>query len=129
MNVHYPTYPPDAILSLVEIAQALHLDRKTVSRLAYSIGGRRFGRRWRFRWGTVMESFNADKTETEGQLLACESGDQWSASGQQAFSGWPNKRAGMGRGEKLGGATEKGIARANGKTEDSFGLRAALGVG
>ena len=62
----FPEYPPDAILSLTQMAEALHLDRKTVVRLASVLGGRRFGRRWRFRWGSAMEVFNANANQGQG---------------------------------------------------------------
>ena len=51
----------DAILTLKEVAQALRLDPRTVKEVAFALGGRRIGYRWRFRWGTVLEYFsNAD---------------------------------------------------------------------
>ena len=50
-----PVWEADDVLSLDEVATALRLDRRTVRRVAFQLGGKRFGRRWRFRWGTVME--------------------------------------------------------------------------
>ena len=49
----------DDILTLAEVSAALRLDPRTVRRVASRIGGRRIGNRWRFRWGTVMEFFDA----------------------------------------------------------------------
>lgn len=73
----YPEYPPDAILSLTQTCEALHLDRKTVVRLASVLGGRRLGRRWRFRWGSVMEVFNANANQIQRECLAGQSPNQW----------------------------------------------------
>ena len=49
---------PDDILSLAELAKVLQLDPRTVKRVATQLGGKCFGTRWRFRWGTVMRYFN-----------------------------------------------------------------------
>ena len=43
------------ILTLKEVAQELRLDPRTVKEVAFALGGRRIGYRWRFRWGTVLE--------------------------------------------------------------------------
>ncbi len=126
----YPEYPPDAILSLTQISRALNLDRKTVVRLASDLGGRRFGRRWRFRWGSVMEVFNANANQIQRQCLAGQSDNQRPGGGQQDISARAQEGPGMDTSPKVG-AQKKGRnsqcpeARAG----DSYGLRSALGLG
>ncbi|MDE7065390.1 MAG: hypothetical protein K2O70_07980, partial [Desulfovibrionaceae bacterium] len=101
-------YLPDAILTLSEVCAALRLDPRTVKRIACHLGGRRTGRRWRFRWGTVMEFFNAYETQESGRLLARAGGRQRKTDGQQGVPSGPREGAGVDRRQKLGGATKKG---------------------
>ena len=62
------------ILTLKEVAQELRLDPRTVKEVAFALGGRRIGYRWRFRWGTVLEYFsNADVETGQRKLLDGES--------------------------------------------------------
>ena len=62
------------IMTLKEVAQALCLDPRTVKEVAFVLGGRRIGYRWRFRWGTVLEYFsNADVKTGQEKLLDGES--------------------------------------------------------
>ncbi len=126
----YPEYPPDAILSLKQMAEALHLDRKTVVRLASVLGGRRFGRRWRFRWGSAMEVFNANANQGQGQCLACQGSNQWSGGGQQDFSTRAQERPGMDAGQTMGNRKKKGNSQSPKQQDgDAYGLRSALGLG
>lgn len=125
-----PEYPPDAILTLTEISKALHLDRKTVVRLASELGGRRFGRRWRFRWGSVMEVFNANANQSQGECLAGQSSNQWPGGGQQDISARAQERHGVDAGPAMGNRKKKGNPAGAGKQEsDAYGLRSALGLG
>lgn len=126
----YPEYPADAILTLTQISKALRLDRKTVVRLASVLGGRRFGRRWRFRWGSVMEVFNANANQSQGQCLAGQSPNQWQGGGQQDISARAQKRPGVDAGPAMGNRKKKGNpAGAEQQESDAYGLRAALGLG
>ena len=129
-GVIYPEYPPDAILSLNQMAAALHLDRKTVVRLASMLGGRRFGRRWRFRWGSAMEVFNANANQGQGECLAGQSDNQWAGGGQQDFSSWAQERPRVDAGAPVGDRKKKGNSRSSKSQDgDAYGLRAALGLG
>ena len=66
------------ILTLKEVAQELRLDPRTVKEVAFALGGRRIGYRWRFRWGTVLEYFsNADVETGQRKLLDGESHREW----------------------------------------------------
>ena len=58
------TYHYDNFLTIQELSKALRLDRRTIEGVAYDLGGRRFGNRWRFHWGTVVEYFRNANTET-----------------------------------------------------------------
>lgn len=60
----------DDILTLTEVAAALRLDPRTVRRVASELGGRRCGSRWRFRWGTVMEWFDAYTVKASKQRMS-----------------------------------------------------------
>lgn len=125
------SYLPDSILTLTEVSQALRLDQRIVSRIASQLGGKRVGRYWRFRWGTVMEYFSdANIEERSGKRLAGQSDNKRRNSGQQVFSGGSEKRAGMDGRETMGDSKEK---RNSGKNQpeypDAYGLRAALGLG
>ena len=126
----FPEYPPDAILSLTQMAEALHLDRKTVVRLASVLGGRRFGRRWRFRWGSAMEVFNANANQGPGQCLAGQGSNQWPGGGQQDFSARAQERPGVDAGQTMGNRKKKGNSSgSNSQDGDAYGLRSALGLG
>ena len=119
----------DDILTLAEVSAALRLDPRTVRRVASRIGGRRIGNRWRFRWGTVMEFFDAYANQSERQRLAGKSNRQRQGGGQQTVSAGPEKGAGMARGTTVGGVTERGIPARSCRENDPHGLRAARGLG
>lgn len=124
-------YLPDSILTLDEVAQALRIDQRCLRRLAYALGGKRVGRCWRFRWGTVMEYFSdANFEERSRQFMAGESYNKWRNDGHQIFSARSEKRARMDGGSPMGDRQKKRANRKHDqKDEDSFGLRAALGLG
>lgn len=124
-------YLPDSILTLPEVAQALRLDQRIVSHIALELGGRRIGRRWRFRWGTVMEFFNnANFEKRSRECVAGESDNKWTNLGHQVFPSRSEKRAGMDGRAEMGSGKEKGIASGHRKKEeDAFGLRDILGLG
>ena len=90
------------------MAQALRLDQRIVSHIALELGGRRIGRRWRFRWGTVMEFFNNANFEKRSR-------NAWLArviiNGQildtQVFPSRSEKRAGMDGRAEMGSGKEK----------------------
>ena len=102
-----PVWEADDVLSLDEVATALRLDRRTVRRVAFQLGGKRFGRRWRFRWGTVMEFFNAHETQEPGELLAGACRHRRPAGGQQGFPSGPQQRPGVDGGQDMGGRAKK----------------------
>ena len=124
-------YLPDDILTLREVARALRVDPRTVRRIAFTLGGKRFGCSWRFRWGTVMEYFkNANTEKRPRRYLACACPDQWQGGGFEGFSSRQAERARMGSSPKLGNPAKKGNSgRFGGKAEDAHGLGAILGVG
>lgn len=63
--------PYDAILTLRQVAAKLRLDPRTLRGVAVDMGGRRFGRCWRFHWGAVMEYFtNAKFAYRQKQSMA-----------------------------------------------------------
>ncbi|WP_077071226.1 hypothetical protein [Mailhella massiliensis] len=82
------SYALDEILTLKEVAQALRLDPRTVKEVAFALGGRRIGYRWRFRWGTVLEYFsNADVETRQRKLLGGESHRERQADSLQNVPG------------------------------------------
>lgn len=125
----FSAYTPDSILSLKQLAKALRVDPRAITRIASQLGGRRFGRSWRFRWGTVMEYFNAYETQKQRWQLAGEGSDQRPAGGQQTFSGRPEKRPRMDGGKEMGSGAEGGTFKKHDEAGDAFGLRIALGLG
>ena len=124
-------YLPDDILTLREVARALRVDPRTVRRIAFALGGKRFGCSWRFRWGTVMEYFkNANTEKRPRRYLAGSCADQGQDCRLESFSSRQAERARMDRGQKLGNPAKKGNSgRFGGKAEDAHGLGAILGVG
>ena len=127
--MNFPEYPPDAILTPEEVSAALRLDRRTIVRLASEPGGRRFGRRWRFRWGSVMEVFYANANQGERECLACQGDNQRGGGGQQDFPSGAPEGAGMDGGSAMGNQEKRGnFKRPKVEGKDDFGLRAALGV-
>ena len=125
------SYLPDSILTLSEVSQALRLDQRIVSRIALQLGGKRVGRYWRFRWGTVMEYFSdANIEERSWKRLAGQSDHKRRNSGQLVLSGRSEKGARMDGRKEMGDSKKKGNSGKNqpGQT-DTFGLRAALGLG
>ena len=130
ITVNYPEYPPDAILTLNQMTEALHLDRKTVVRLASMLGGRRFGRCWRFRWGSAMEVFNANANQGQGECVAGQSDNQRGGGGQQDISAGQEKRPGVDGSAKVGNQKKnRNSQRAKTQDSDPYGLGAALGLG
>jgi|GEM_PF-782601 len=62
-------YGPDDILTLSQVAEKLAVDARTVIKTASALGGKRVGRSWRFRYGNVMEFFNAGVSQGQAQYL------------------------------------------------------------
>lgn len=121
---------PDEILTLAELATALKLDPRTVKRAAYRLGGECIGNRWRFRWGTVMESFgNANSAERQRELLDGACDNQRKNCGNAVISGRAQTRPGMDGMQKMGGGAKKRTAPNREKPADPYGLRAAVGMG
>ena len=76
------------IMTLKEVAQELRLNPRTVKEVAFALGGRRIGYRWRFRWGTVLEYFsNADVETGQRKLLDDESHREQQANSLHHVSG------------------------------------------
>lgn len=122
-------YGPDDILTLTELAAAFRLDPRTVKKVAHELGGKRFGRCLLFRWGTVMESFDANPSEGQRELLDGASCDRRKNSRHSLFSTGPQKGAGMDKRKSVGGGAQKRIAGSpEQKAGDPYGLRAALGL-
>ena len=120
---------PDDFLTLDELANALRLDPRTVKRVGYALGGKRFGNRWRFKWGTVMEYFNNANFETkQRQQVDGEGGYGRQAGGLQDVPARPERRARMEGRKRLGGRNSEGVQNERSE-EDPFGLRKALGLG
>ena len=125
------TYLPDTFLNLVEVSAALRLDPRSVRRIAYELGGKRVGRCWRFRWGTVMEYFNdANIKKGSWKRLAGQGDNRWGSGGNQVLPCGQIERPGMAGRKEMGDTEEKrnfGKIRPTGS--DAHGLRAALGLG
>ena len=118
---------PNEILDLKKLSKRLDLDRRTVGHIAYELGGRRFGNRWRFRWGSVLESFNNAYIETGQKKLL----DGASVLGRQAdcvqdVSARKEGRPGMEGRKAMGGGTAQNCL---GEQDDPYGLREAYIVG
>lgn len=117
----------DAILTLKEVAQALRLDPRTVKEVAFALGGRRIGYRWRFRWGTVLEYFsNADVETGQGKLLDGESHRERQTGSLQNVPGREKAWPGMAGRKRMGGRAKK---TRTGRDDDPHGIRTAYGVG
>jgi hypothetical protein len=122
------SYADDDILTLKELAAALRLDPKTVNRVGYKLGGKRFGNRWRFRWGSAMEYFSNADIE-DGQKNPCldgKGGNGRETDRLQDVSIWEKTRPGMAGGKRMGGTTKNKSARG---AQDPYGLRAAYAMG
>ena len=117
---------PDTILNLKQLSEAMGLDPRTLRMIADQLGGKRVGRRLLFRWGTVMEYFNANTAEKNGECVASASIRGRKADSQQDFSERKKGRARM-EGSKRMGRTAKNAIPCGG--EDPFGLRSALDLG
>lgn len=149
---------PDDILDLKTLAKALDLDPRTVKGVAVELGGKCFGNRWRFRWGTVMEIFNhADFTTGQRQSMVGAADSERPIPGRKILSGRAETGSGMDGRESVGGKHKTGYRKVDGtgndacashassgastgtaipgrsgtgnEAKDPFGLRAALGVG
>ncbi len=55
--------PAEEFLTLEEVADILHLDQRTIKKVACVLGGRRIGYCWRFRWSAVPAYFDNAKFE------------------------------------------------------------------
>lgn len=125
------SFLPDTILTIKEVSKILQLDPRTVSQIAYALGGRRVGRSWRFRWGTLMEFFNdANFEKGSWECLVSQSKHLWRNCRNEVLSAGQEKRPGMAGRKEMGDTEEKrnfGKIRPTGS--DAYGLRAALGVG
>ena len=101
-KLHY-----NSILSISELSKALRLDRRTIEEIAYGLGGRRFGNRWRFHWGTVVEYFrNADTETGQRKLLDGASRPRWKASSVQDVPRGKEARKILARSKRMGGSGE-----------------------
>lgn len=113
----------DTILTLQQVAHRLRLDPRTVKKIAYLLGGRRIGYRWRFRWGTVLEYFsNADVETGQRKLLDGESHRERQAGSLQNVPGREKAWPGMAGRKRMGGRAKK--ARTGGD-DDPHGIRTA----
>lgn len=130
-------YVPEEFLTLAEVAEKLRLDPRTVRRVASILGGKRIGNRWRFKWGTVMEYFsNADFETGQRQSLDGAGGDGRQAGGLQDVPARKKARPELAGSQRVGGRTAK-TGRGGStpgpsgesRTDDPYGLRAALGLG
>ena len=121
------TYEDNEILTLKEVAQALRLDPRTVKEVAFALGGRRIGYRWRFRWGTVLEYFsNADVETRQRKLLDGESHRERQAGSLQNVPGREKAWPGMAGRKRMGGRAKK---TRTGRDDDPHGIRTAYGMG
>ncbi|SBW10813.1 DNA-binding domain protein (modular protein) [uncultured delta proteobacterium] len=120
-------YAPEEILTLSQVAEKLRLDPRTVKRVAFALGGRRIGNRWRFKWGAVLEYFNNADFETEQRKsLDGAGGDRRQAGRLQDVPARKERRPGMAGCKRMGGnGTEEGVGGHN----DPNGLRKAYGLG
>ena len=99
----------------------------TLKEVAFALGGRRIGYRWRFRWGTVLEYFsNADVETRQRKLLGGESHRERQADSLQNVPGREKAWPGMAGRKRMGGRAKK--AR-TGRDDDPHGIRTAYGVG
>lgn len=99
----------------------------TLKEVAFALGGRRIGYRWRFRWGTVLEYFsNADVETRQRKLLDGESHRERQAGSLQNVPGREKAWPGMAGRKRMGGRAKK--AR-TGRDDDPHGIRTAYGVG
>ena len=124
----------DSILTLQEVALALRLDLRTVRKVGCELGGKRFGNRWRFKWGTVLEYFDNAYFETEQRQSLDGTGDTgWQAGRLQNVPRREEIRPGMAGRQGMGGRTARksndGEGRGATSPTDPFGLRKALGLG
>ena len=124
-------YEPDDILNLSEVADYLRLDPRIVLRVASQLGGRRTGRRWRFRYGDVTEFFHANITQNQRQRVDGESCRGRQAGCLSTVSARKKGRPGMeGRKRMVGGTVKNRVgSKGDGANSDPFGLRNALGLG
>lgn len=100
-------YHYDDFLTIQELSKALRLDRRTIEEVAYDLGGRRFGNRWRFHWGTVVEYFrNADTETGQRKLLDGASRPRWKASSVQDVPRGKEARKILARSKRMGGSGE-----------------------
>ncbi|MFG6374978.1 MAG: helix-turn-helix domain-containing protein [Desulfovibrio sp.] len=124
------SFLPDTILTIKEVSKILQLDPRTVSQIAYALGGRRVGRSWRFRWGTLMEFFNdANFEKGSWECLVSQSKHLWRNCRNEVLSAGQEKRPGMDGSPEMGNRTKKRtFTKGSPEGEDPYGLRAALGV-
>ena len=102
------TYHYNDFLTIQELSKALRLDRRTIEEVAYDLGGRRFGNRWRFHWGTVVEYFRNANTETgQRKLLDGASRPRGKASSVQDVPCGKEARKILARRKRMGGSGER----------------------
>lgn len=120
-------YAENSILTLKELAEELRLDPRTVKRVASELGGRRIGNRWRFRWGTVMETFNnAHVTQRQRQRLVGQGNGERQAGSLQDVPARQERRSRMEGRKTMGGRTDPVGAGGSG---DPYGLGTAYVLG
>ncbi len=120
-------YITEKFLTLQQLSNALQLDPRTVKKLAWTLGGRRIGYRWRFKLSTVLEIFDNAKFEN-GQRKPMDgpSCSERQASSLQILSSRKKIRPRMESRQRMGGRTKKNSLSWD---SDSYGLGAAYGVG
>ena len=120
-------YDSNEILCINQVAQRLSLDRRTVRRVASSLGGRRFGNRWRFRWGAVLEYFDNAYIETGQRKLLDGTGTyKWQTDRQQDVPSREKRWPRMEGCKAMGGRSKEICLR---KEDDPFGLGEAYLLG
>lgn len=120
-------YNTEDIVTLKEVAKKLRLDPRAVKRVAFAMGGKRFGNRWRFKWGSVLEYFsNAYFENGQGKPLDGASGDRRQTGSLSDVSTWKETRPGMAGCKRMGGGATRTVA---GEFDDPHGLRKAYALG
>lgn len=79
----------DDVLTLRQVSQKFQLDPRTIRGVAFELGGKRFGNRWRFRLSVIMECFNNAKFDKEPRKpMACQSSSRRETGSLQSLSSW-----------------------------------------
>jgi len=120
-------YKLDTTFTEKELAQILGLDPRTIRKHRHLLGGKPLGRHCFYVWGNVMRYWNnADFNEEPRQCLASTSLRERAAGSEQNVPCRKEARPRMESRKGVGRRAEKNVY---GEKDDSFGLRAALGVG